>query len=305
RWPEAIRLRQEQVALCRRVFGLEHPSTINATTRLATCYSAAGRGDEAETLFQEQLAISNKALGPADDESRLAAEGLANIYFADGRQQEAIAMLAKASEPASSDSVGTFASLTLATWQAWSGTEADYEATRCRLLREAEQNKGTDPVNTAHRAAKAYCLRPSNDPARLARALDLARQGVGAGKTDWTLPCFHEGLGMAEYRNGQYAAAEQTLLVTEQLAQKLLSGRFRLEIQETARLFRAMSLFKQGRLEEARKLWRQVEAQMPPFPDDVSKPLDRGQPTRCDRLICWLVYKEAKALLNDAAFVKP
>jgi cellobiose-specific phosphotransferase system component IIA len=107
-------------------------------------------------------------------------------------------------------------------------------------------------------------------------------------------------LGLAEYRNGQYAAAEQALTIAEQTVgdNHLISVDGQHQIQGTARLFRAMSLFRQDKLEEARKLFSQAEAQMPPLPKDESKPFVDGRPTSHDDLIWWLAYKEAKALIE-------
>ena len=51
------------------------------------------------------------------------------------------------------------------------------------------------------------------------------------------LPWYQLCLGLAEYRNGQYAAAERTLTLAEQMAPQ------QHEIPGIARLFRAMSLF--------------------------------------------------------------
>ena len=145
---------------------------------------------------------------------------------------------------------------------------------------------------TAERAAKAYCLRPSTDAALLAKALNLAQRAVELGKSNPDLPWYQLALGLAEYRNGQYAAAERTLTVAEQTAGE------EHEIPGIARLFRAMSLFRQDKPEEARKLFSQAEAQMPPLPKDESKPLVDGKPVSHDVLIWWLAYKEAKALIE-------
>jgi hypothetical protein len=61
-----------------------------------------------------------------------------------------------------------------------------------------------------------------------------------------------------------------------------------------------MSLFRQdnGKLEEARKLFADGQAHMPPLPIDESKPLANGKLVSPNVLIWWLAYKEAKALLE-------
>ena len=79
---------------------------------------------------------------------------------------------------------------------------------------------------------------------------------------------------MAEYRNGQYAAAERTLAIAEQTAAR------RDDIEGTAGLFRAMSVFRQDRPEEARQLFTQASAQMPlPLDAQVDDHYARGRKT--------------------------
>jgi len=115
---------------------------------------------------------------------------------------------------------------------------------------------------------------------------------VKLGNSDSLLPWFQLGLGLADYRNGQYAAAERTLTIAEQTAGEVHN------IQETARLFRATSLFRQNKPEEARKVFSQAEAQMPPLPKDESKPMVDGKAADRDLLVTWLAYKEAKILMD-------
>jgi len=95
-------------------------------------------------------------------------------------------------------------------------------------------------------------------------------------------PWYQLTLGLAEYRNGQYEDADQTLAVAEQTA-----GAHQ-DIEGTARLFRAMSLFRQDRTEEAWRLVGGAEEQMPPFPQDQRKPLVQEKPVSHDVLIYWL-----------------
>jgi hypothetical protein len=103
------------------------------------------------------------------------------------------------------------------------------------------------------------------------------------------------GLGLDKYRNGQYAGAEQALSIAGQTAGDAH------DIVGTARLFCAMSLFRQDQPEEARTLFGQAEAQMPPLPKDESKPFVGGRPAYHDELICWLAYKEARALIEGSS----
>jgi tetratricopeptide (TPR) repeat protein len=294
---EALKLQEELLGLRRKLSGPEHPDTLSALHTLAISLDEASRLDEALKIKENLLELRRKVLGPNHPDTILVMKSLADSYCLTGRNGEAIALLAKACE---ADPRDTGASLTLATWQTWFGQDADYEATRRRLVQEA---KGTDQAEKAERAAKAACLRPSNDAALRTRALDLARSGVALGKSSAWLPWYQLALGLAEHRNGQYADAEKTLAAAEQRIGEH-QGAYP-EILGIARLFRVMSLSRQDRPEEARTLFSQAAAQMPPLPQDEHKPLVDGKPVFHDYLICWLAYKEAKSLLNETDGTKP
>ena len=61
-----------------------------------------------------------------------------------------------------------------------------------------------------------------------------------------------------------------------------------------------MSLFRQGKPDEARKLATLAAAKMKPLPADEQNPLTGG--AYYDDLILWLAHKEAKAMIKfDAA----
>jgi tetratricopeptide (TPR) repeat protein len=284
---DAMKMQEELLTIRSKVLGPEHPATLDAMHNLATSYADAGRADEALGLRERVLALRIKLQSREHPYTLSAMENLAESYNYAGRNTEAMALL---EESVRLDPKDTGSSLTLATEQSWFGQYGPYEATRCRLIQQAEE---TDQATTADRAAKAYCLMPSTNAALLTNVLGLAQRAVELGKADSYLPWFKMGLGMAEYRNGQYAAAEQPLTIAEQTL-----GDDHKEIKATARLFLAMSLFRQDRLEEARKLFTQAEAQMPAFPRDESKPFVEGKMAPRDVLISWLAYKEAKALIE-------
>jgi eukaryotic-like serine/threonine-protein kinase len=161
---------------------------------------------------------------------------------------------------------------------------------------EVQLAEGTDDAGKAQRAAIASCLRPSTDAAFLTKVLNLAQRGVDLGKGNQDLPWYQLALGMAEYRNGLYAAADQILTIAEQTGDKL--GKF----PGTVRCYRAMSLFRQGHPEEARKLFGQAGALMPPPPDDEHY---EKHSASYGEVIWWITYKEAKSLLNAPAPGKP
>jgi WD40 repeat protein len=272
---------------------LQETARSHTLTRDADALLAQGKLAEAETKYSEALDLSRDLNGREHPDTINAMRALADFYYSVGRHGEAIIFLNEACKANPRD---TDASLTLATWQTWFGQDAGYEATRRRLVNQAQ---GTDQAGTAERAAKAACLRPTADVALLTNALNLAQQAVELGKTSALLPWYQLGLGLAQYRNGQYATAEQTLSIAERTV-----GNDNHDIQGIARFFRAMSLFRQDRIEEARKLFSQEAAQMPPLPKDQSKPLLDGSPVSHDVLIWWLAYKEAKSVLNEPPAAK-
>ncbi len=99
---------------------------------------------------------------------------------------------------------------------------------------------------------------------------------------------------MAEYRSGNDAAALEALLGAEK------AGPNNPTANGTAAFYRAMSLFRQGKPDEARKVAIAAAAQMKPLPKDEQNPFANG--SHYDDLILWLAYKEAKAMIQfDAA----
>src|SRR5262249_35091981 len=146
------------------------------------------------------------------------------------------------------------------------------ERTRHGMVELARQTQAgqADPrakVVVAERAAKAYCIRPSTNIAELAEVLALAKGTVESTNRN-NLPWEEMALGLAAYRNGDYAAAEQTL----QIVEKGMAGK-RNEAQYTAKLYRSMSLLRLERAEEARGLFSEAEAHMPKPPTNESAPV--------------------------------
>jgi tetratricopeptide (TPR) repeat protein len=278
---------EEVLGIRRKLLGPEHPATLDAMSDLALSCDRGGRHDEALKLREQTLSLVQKVRGPSHRDTLKAMENLASSYAETGRSSEALNLQAKVCEL---NSKNTDASLTLATLQTWFGRDTDYEASRRRL---AQQAQGTDQAGTAERAAKAVCLRPCDDTALLTNALTLARQGVELGKDSSSLPYYQLTLGLADYRNGQYAAAEQSILAAEHTAPD------QEELQGIAHMFRAMALFREGRVEEARRLFIQAQTQVPPLPADETKPAAAGRPFNHDLLIWWLSFKEAKSIIEE------
>ena len=207
-----------------------------------------------------------------------------------GRLAEARAHLAKASAANPDD---TFLSLKVAAVQAWFGQDKELAATGQRVLALA---KDTNDAGTAEQAAKACSIRASTNKAELDAALALARKGVeldkGSQWREWRLLA----LGMAEYRSGHDTAAQEALLAaaTANPSNPAVTG--------IAAFYRAMSLFRQGKHDDARKLALAAAAKMKPLPKDEQNPLANN--ANHDDLILWLAYKEAKAMLKFEATQK-
>jgi hypothetical protein len=138
--------------------------------------------------------------------------------------------------------------------------------------------------------AKACCLLPSTDKAQIEEALALAKRAVDRGSKNPNLPYFQMALGMAEYRSGHFAEADAALIA----AAKRLKDNPR--VSGTSAFYRAMSLFRQGRADEARKLATAAAATIKPLPKDANNPL--AADAVADDLILWLAYKEAKAMIQ-------
>jgi tetratricopeptide (TPR) repeat protein len=284
RLEEALEMRERALDLDRKEFGPEHPETLEAMQALAISYEETGRREKACELHEIVLSSRRKVLGADHPDTIEAMDEVAISYGSAGRDSEAISLLKEAYGLALNDAG---AGLTLAVWQAWLRQDADCESTCRRVVEKAED---TDQGLTADYAARACCLRPWTNAALLAKGLVLARRAVELGGTNSWLPHYRLALGLADYRNGLYAEAERNLVLVEQTIREP-------EMLDTARLFRAMSLFRQNQTENARRLFQQTEAQMVPLPQDERKVQADGKQVDNALLILWLADKEAKALM--------
>jgi hypothetical protein len=176
--------------------------------------------------------------------------------------------------------------LMVAAQQVWMGREQEWAATCDRALNRAQDTK---IATVAERVAKSCSLRPSNDKRHQA-ALVLAQRAVERGKAHPFLAYFQMALGMTEYRSGHFAAANSMLTAAME------AGKNNPDIAGTAAFYRAMSLFRLRKQDEARQLATQAAARMKPLPSDARNPLTGGGDF--NDLILWLTYKEAKDLIK-------
>ena len=95
---------------------------------------------------------------------------------------------------------------------------------------------------------------------------------------------------MAEYRSGHFAEADAALIAAAE------SGmRYRCVVGSSL-FYRVMSLFRQGKENDARQLATEAAAKMRPLPKDEKNPL--ADNADYDDLILWMAYKEARSLIK-------
>jgi len=182
----------------------------------------------------------------------------------------------------------TILALKVAALQAWFGLNADYVATCKRELTWGAT--AVAPIDL-ERVAKIASLLPVTDPSIQEASLRLARKGWKLGASSAEAPWHSMTLGIAEYRSDHFQAADEALRVAEQAPDSQWTN----ALIGTAAFYRAMSLFKQGRADEARALFAATEARMSPCPADTD-PLPVA--VHHDDLIMWLAHREASALIE-------
>jgi tetratricopeptide (TPR) repeat protein len=199
---------------------------------------------------------------------------------------------------ASARSNDTTLSFKVAVMLMWFGREEEHLLMCQRFMNEAAQ-KPNDPY-VAAQAARIFGVRRSADLALRDQALQLARQAAELEADRRRRGWCQQTVGIAEFRAGNWDAAEQMLLRAEEIAKDFASQDPKLQryIEGPAGLFRAMILFHSGKQAEARKLFAQAVSQMPPLPEDDRQVLFNGSTT--NDLLFWLTYREASALFQTA-----
>jgi tetratricopeptide (TPR) repeat protein len=265
----------EAIACYQKAIELDPKNTM-AHANISVLLTNKRHDDEAIVRYQKAIGL--------DPKDRMAHHNLGYALIHKGRTKEAIPHLATASAANPRD---TYLALQVAALQAWFGQDREFAVTRRRILALAA---GTSDWMVADSAAKVCSLLPSNDKAELEAARALARTGVQVQPNGWTLLA----LGMAEYRSGNDAAAQEALRAAPKADPN------NLYVTGTSAFYRALSLFRQGQRDDARKLATKAAAQMSPLPKDEQNPM--ANYASHDHLILWLAYKEAKALIGfDAA----
>jgi tetratricopeptide (TPR) repeat protein len=314
-------MKEEVLALCRKVLGPKDQKTAEAAAELGKAYDAVGESEKAIAAWSEVVRIDpNNAeiqyylsrilcfqnryaealdplraacvLYPDGERGREMRERLAKALTSLGRTAEALPLHAEVSGGKSED---TSKAIGIAALQAWFGMNAEHAATSQRMLEWA--TNATD-VGDFDRVSKLTSLRPVADAFQRAAALALARKAVELGQEHQWLAYFNMALGMAEYRCGHYPEAERALLMAARRAASEPSVA-RPRIEGITGFYRAKSLFQQHRPAEARALFTATKAPMKPIPTDDQNPLANN--ASHDDVILWLACREAMALLQSPA----
>ncbi|HMP03090.1 MAG TPA: serine/threonine-protein kinase [Gemmatales bacterium] len=90
RQADALKLREEVLAIQRRVLPRDHPDTLMSMTNLANSYAEVNRPAEALKLREEVLAMHKRVLPQDHPETLMCMNNLASSYAALNRQEEAL-----------------------------------------------------------------------------------------------------------------------------------------------------------------------------------------------------------------------
>jgi tetratricopeptide (TPR) repeat protein len=230
--------------------------------------------------WEQVLADRRSRLGGEHADTLRASLVLAHAYLSAGRAIDAVPLF---DEVHSVKPSSTPLLVQLGALQAWFGMKQQLDATCRRALAHAQE---TDDPSTADRTVKVCSLRPSADPGELEAALELGRK---AGESGAPWGWFRLAHGMAAFRSGRLTEADQAL----KAAADQFGDHYGVDI---ARFYLAMSLFKQGKLDEARQVFTEAAANMAPLPADEKNPTADG--CEYDYPILWLAYKEARDLIG-------
>ncbi|RBP36069.1 non-specific serine/threonine protein kinase/serine/threonine-protein kinase [Roseimicrobium gellanilyticum] len=291
---EALGLYEKCVTSFRKSYTPQHPWTLNAITALAKCYGSLGRHEEAAKQLEASVPDSRKVLGNRHLDTSRAISALAESFIKTGRYGDAFDLL---NELEFEGSGFTFYAMKLRAMIAWSASGSDRAKFHQRLLQWVADTKSG---YNAERAARLICLYPIDDLSMREEILAQARNAVNPrenNKGHW--PRYQMTLGMAEYRSGNYPAAEAALTAAVETASDVLNGQGS-SVAMGASYYRVMCLFQQDRQPEAHELFTTTEAKMKPLPPEGKISL-LDVDIHYDDIVLWLAYKEARAMLQTTA----
>ena len=329
RHAEALKLREETLALQKAKLGPDHPDTLLSMHSLGSSYQLLGRHAEALKLYEATLALQKAKLGPDHPDTLRSMHSLAYSYCALGRLAEALELREKTLArrkatlgPDHPDTLGTMNDLAASygalgrwdealaacdraialgtdvhdTWNhaasLWART-GDRAGYRDHCRRMLERFGPTTAPMIAERTAKACLLVPLGGPEQAA-ACDLADRAVARAQGHWVQPWAEATRGLAAYRREHFADAVAW-------ADRCLArgpGNWNRELP--SHLVRAMALSRLGRrdaagaaLARASDLYRTTVA-------NPAGPAAGGD--WHDGVICEVLRREAEAVFLDRDF---
>ena len=90
RYADALKLREETLALQKAKLGPEHPNTLASINNLANSYAALGRQADALKLREETLTLRRANLGPGHPDTLASMSNLADSYALHGRRADTL-----------------------------------------------------------------------------------------------------------------------------------------------------------------------------------------------------------------------
>lgn len=247
--------------------------------------AAIGMGDFFATCLDWKNAceIYSRALKDSPVDGQLLIK-MAKACQGCGRTAESLPYLARAVELLPNDSKILLMAGSL---QAWFNRDKEFSETCKQARRLAETTTDTTALARLGLFIGLQPVAGEGNPAMAGFSRKVANAGLGPG-LDSFRPLIS---GMAAFRSGDLQKAE-----TELVAALRLDSFESPSIAEGARLFLAMTLFRQGRMSEAREIALLVREKMKPIPKDPGNPL-AGE-TDCQDLWLWLAWREASKMMK-------
>jgi serine/threonine protein kinase/tetratricopeptide (TPR) repeat protein len=240
---EAIALLEKTLAARRAKLGPRHADTLTTVQNLATSLSKARRFDDAIPLFEEAIAGRRDMLGPHHIETIISMEILARNYRSQGRFDKAVPLCEETLATAMQGRYGPgggvgrrITELLIAIYYE-AGRIDDAVATHEKLAVAVTAGNSPQELNNF---AWAFATSPREEFRNGPRAVEYASKAVQAAPGNGA---FHNTLGVAHYRAGDYEAAVEALTKSMSLSR---SG------DATDRFFLAMAEWQLGNKPAAR-----------------------------------------------------
>ena len=310
---KSLPLKQNLIERRRKIFGPEHDETLYAQADLVLDLFHQLKFEDGRMLAGELVPLMRKVMGSTDRRTLNAISNLARCDAATGRTREAIALLEECAPQMRDD---TFVNMLLAHLQLWFGLGEKYNETRRWMIGYAKENRDQfrDRPDILERTVMIACLAPLEDEAQgkeILATLERCREirTATAGPPDpGPGPAWRSLVaGMAYYRIGDYAKAEEALAESGRLMDAW-GARFvplaqkkdkKPRARSLLNLYRAMGMLRQGNTETARELFLDTAKTIKPPPSEEQPLLKCGDASGTP-LTVWLAEREARGMLEPS-----